>query len=319
MAIVYQTSDRVVLEEIESKKAVQTKYEYHGSFFAPCFSLPTDARKEMAVYSSTSNRVNQVVVGFYDPTDTQLLYVKVVRAFQVSSEKKAGIIQQLLKNKGVLDSEFIRLHAVTHGFTYSTEKDSQTQAFYSAELELPKSVRETFRNGKLRITDELNERSNMNLTDPGFAMNYRDAVLFGEQVFSDYGIEDIRMEGGVQKYSSAAECGFLQPRRRLFERDSKLRLGFNPETPIMRGVILHEIAHAIDLREFGGFSHGPSFVLVYCELFSKYTSLGFVECFDHFVAKGLKVANPIYSDQFFAFTEERRRHFQKLHREVVSE
>lgn len=318
MAIIYKTSDRITLEELESKAAVRTRYELHGKFFAPCFALPRDDRKEVAVYSSISQKVNQVVVGFFDPEDKELLYVKPLRAFQVSAEKKESIIQQLLKNKGVLDEEYPRLHAVTHGFTYSVEKDIQVQPFYSAEMDLPKSARAAFMNKRLRITDELNERTNMAPTDPGYAMNYRDAVMFGEQVLADYGIEDIRLEGGVAGFNSAAECSFLQPRKRMFERDSRLRLGFSPTAPITKGVILHEIAHAIDLREFGGFSHGPTFVLVYCELFGKYTSLSFVECFDHFVSRGLKVANAIYSDQFFAFPEERRRQFQELHREAFS-
>lgn len=319
MAIVYRTSDTISLEETETSQIRYSKLEQHGTFTAPCYKYLASNTPEYGVYSAPSSKNTQLIlVAHHNPSiESQSGIGYIVRGFTVAHRLVNNTIAQLLRNKGCLDNEFSRIHAVTHGFKYSIQLDSQNNKLYDAEHALYRLWDPINRGRRVKILEDLN--ANEEPDSPRWVFSQRDAVAFGEYVLAEYGITDIRLEGGTTLPGAAAECSVIAGNRRMyFARNCKMRLGFHPSLPITRGAILHEISHALDLREFGGFSHGPTFVLIYCELLAKFTSLQFVKSFDFFVSKGLKVTNPIYSDQFFSFDKRRRDDFKRLHQEETA-
>lgn len=328
MAIVYRTSDTISLQEIDPREPPTSNQVLCGSFTANylcSFAYDAVSGKQVvspntfAIYTISKAKINYIILASYAADKKEAGRLLYLRAWQVASHLLDNVVAQLIHNRGVLDVEYDRLYAVTHGFQYSINLDSQKQKLYDAEDKLPKSAYHALkRNAKYKTIQLLNEQNGMQPTDPGWAFDQRQAVMFGEMVLADYGLDEVRMSGGTMR-GAAATCSMLPGKRvMMFHRQYQLGLHFSEYLPICRGVILHEIAHAIDAREFGGFSHGPTFVLVYCELLGKYTSIGFEQAFDHFISYGVKVANPIYSDQFATLTKARRKSFRALSQQVAN-
>lgn len=330
MAIVYRTSDTIDVEEIDIDQAPRFEIVARGTFHANYLRLqPTiaaDGRMELgtnsfAVYTNTKGDIHHAVVATYEPDAKKRTNITLVRAWQTSAARLDSVVAQLVRNKGVLDEEYTRVAIATHNFQYNMMTDLQKDALYAAEDQLPKPAKHLLRAGRTPVyLEKLNADRRMEPTDHGYAMSSGEAVDFGEQVFADYGIHDIRLEAGTRP-GAAASCMIrdVGKRMRLFHRGYDMVLGFSPDMPIGRGIILHEIAHALDLREFGGFSHGPTFVLTYCELLSKYTSINFATALDTFINAGLKVANPIHSDEFHTLPKWRRAAFRKTYQESVDQ
>lgn len=325
MAIEYKTADIVQREVVDQpttfersvlQGTVNAPYLTHRQLQLDVSGNPVLDSRGRLVYEVTSSQFGVYTV---KAGKTNYVYLaamgngkrshidRAIRAFRVHDDMLENTVQQLLRNQGVLDSEYDRVYAVTHAFRYSTNIDPQKDGLYRAEDLLPRAHYNFMQTSRVKIRDTLNERFKLKETDPGFAMSQAEAITFGEKVLEDYGLDDIRLEGGNLSPTAAASCQVIDNNRNvMFGRNYKLRIGFSESLPICRGIILHEIAHAVEIREFGGFGHGPMFVLMYCELLAKYTSLNFAETYDHFVSHDLQVANAIYSDQFFTLPKKRR-------------
>lgn len=326
MAIVYRTSDMVTCEEIDPRTSPRNNPIMQGEIVAPYLrgavgELGTESGSTFAVYTVSTANLHYAIVAAVIKGDAlssepdRILYI---RAWQVAEALLVDTVKQLLRNRGVLDHEVKRVALVTNNFTYSTIKDVQKQRLYDTEDRLPNPAATSmnYSRGKRVIAEQVNNSLNLQPTDLGYIMSKNEAAEFGEQVFEHYGIDDIRLESGVSGFTAAAQCSLRNLNsdsyfhKRLFYRDYDMVLGFSPLVPICRGVILHEIAHALDVREYGGFCHGPTFVLLYAELIGKFTSVNFATAFDTFVNAGLKVANPIHSDQFYTLPKWRRHAFR---------
>lgn len=328
MAITYRTSDRIELEEVDIATVPTYGHEKHGNFVAkwlrtkrseytPQGIAVKTGRDTFAVYSIATDTTCHVVVAEWNPDDGENKTIRYVRAWQMSKDRRDGIVAQLLRNKGVLDKEVDMARVVTHNFLYSHELDSQAQKLYNAEDAFPCSAaRSMSRFNRNVIREKLNEDLNLRSRDHGYIMSPREAMLFGEEVLEEYNVDTIRLEMAQGRQNAAAFCQIKDRSRRMFQRDSHMVIGFSPFNPICRGIVLHEIAHSLDLIEFGGFSHGPTFVLMYCELLAKHTGIGFVQAIDHFTAMGVRVANPVHSDQFFAMPKNRRKAYRTMSREM---
>lgn len=327
VAITYRTSDRIELEEVDIATVPTYGHQKHGNFVAkwmktkrgeytPTGYVVKPGLDTFAVYSITTDTTCHVVVAEWNP-DGDNKTIRYVRGWQMNKERRDGVVAQLLKNKGVLDKEYEMARVVTHNFLYSFELDPQAQKLYSAEDAFPCSAaRSMSRFNRNIIRDKVNADLDLRPRDHGYIMSPRDAMLFGEEVLEEYNVDTIRLEMAQGAATAAAFCRIKDGNRRMFTRDSHMSIGFSPFNPICRGIVLHEIAHALDLVEFGGFSHGPTFVLMYCELLAKHTSIGFVHAIDHFTAMGVRVANPVHSDQFFAMPKNRRDAYRAMSREM---
>lgn len=294
MGIEYRTVSSIGLLEIDPRSIYLDNLQEHASFLAPYLVSPgMGTHTPFTLYSSRSGSTYHVFIGHRN-SDTRRYNVP--RAWHVAEDRVEIVIEQLRRNKGVLDSEWDRLHAVTHGFMYSTPLDVQAQALYTSESLLAKGMAYTPR--RHRIAEDNNMKQGLLPDDPAYLMTVNNAALLAEQVLLDYNILDIRCHSRRMLGNVLASCRLLNAQdSRLFDTASKLEIGFSADYHISRSTVLHEIAHALDKRIFGSMSHGPTFVLLYAELLGEYTSLTFEYAFTHF-HKTLKVANPIYSASF---------------------
>lgn len=326
MAIIYRTSDRIDIEEIDPEQAQINKVMMQGHFVAPYLQFtyygqdgkPAISDTQFAVFSSESGSLAYVLVGSLNLSQQTGSKNKVLRAFQVNKSLLDFTIQQLLQNKGVLGKEAEKISTATDEFKYSPILDVQKEALYERENRLPgASTYTTMRyRSKIDIAN-FNAQNHMRVSDPGYALTTAEATELAEEIIDEYGLSHCRvaLSQSMSSATAVAACRAIKPRLRLFDSIGKLEIMLHSYLPILRGILLHEFAHAIDVREFGTMSHGPTFVLLYAELLAKYTNLNFKDTLAFF-SKDLRVANPVYSDQFGKLDRDTRLMFRNRQREI---
>lgn len=325
MAIIYRTSDRIDVEEINPEQA-PIKVAMQGSFVAPYLQFPyydQDGKPaisdtQFAVFSSESGNLAYALIGSINLAQQTGSKNKVLRAFQVRKSLLDSTIQQLIKNKGVLDKEVETISTATDEFRYSPLLDMQKEALYARENRLPGASTYTTMHYRSKIDiANFNARHHMQVSNPGYALTPVEATELAEEIIDSYGLKHCRvvLSNSMSSALAVAACRATKPRLRLFDSAGKLEIMLHSYLPILRGILLHEFAHAIDVREFGTMSHGPTFVLLYAELLAKYTNLNFKDTLAFF-NKDLRVANPVYSDQFGKLDRDTRLMFRNKQREI---
>jgi len=306
MPIINKTTEVTEVTRVSTSglNFVPGEFEQVGAEFdAPYLAHSAESLnfKFAVVASSKTNRVG--VIGF-DGNKLKRNRILAARAWQVADSKRAAFAHQLQRNSGVLDAEYDRIRFITGNFQYSQIFDPQQYKMYRVEGLLPRSADRTLsQQDRHTIRDRLNAKLGLQPRDHGFIMSAQEAIDLSNEVFAMHNINNIDCFLAPAGAPYAAACrlrgvdgtkiGIWQ-----FDVGGKMQLNFNSGMRITRGVVLHEIAHALDRRKYGGWSHGPSFALTYAELIGAHTSIGFENALSHFLNNGLHVANPVSSPLF---------------------
>lgn len=314
MAIIESVLERQGFEEYRGDGSAELKVAIDRFSIASArFYMPFMSPMEMILLRqpAASPTSNIVVIAEQMPFSMKGKLIS-KRVFIVKSHLTEEFCNTLFRNNGLLDSEVERISVISSCGKYNVVDDIQASSFYDAEHSLMDG--NSLRTG-ITSADVHNERYPTNRPEKK-ALNPREAKELIEEVCEDYAMP--MLEVGRMPHQttgmSAVVAMCRTPKKTPFPHPTQARsILLNETLAILRSIVLHELAHAIDIYEFGAFGHGPTFIMIYCELLHTYAGMDFEKCIKHFEARGLYVANPIYSKEFKRLSKASREHYLAEH------
>lgn len=257
------------------------------------------------IYTARMSR-SQNLVGISDDLGKSF-----VRLFLIKDNVEQ-FLEELRRYNGYRKSEYKMGSAVTGGFSYSPFLDLQQNSFYTAENTLfdTNSIKGVTESKHGFIPEDINAKTGQGPEDPFYVMSAAEAKRFCHEVLHNEGFDPIQVKLEHEPKANFAARFVIENRNSFWlNGDNNCYIGISTRIPIYRFVLLHEIAHYLDMMEFKSLSHGPTFVLVAAELYSKYIrNMAFEHVYNHFeVVSNLKVANAIYSERFETLSPEMKK------------
>lgn len=312
MAIIESVLERQGFEEYRGQSAAELRvnksnfYVVSARFYMPFISpMEMVLLKQPAVIPTSDIIVIAEQIPFLEKGE---LVTK--RIFVVKVHMSQEFCAMLYRNNGLLDSEIERIAVAGQCGKYNVKDDLQAMKFYEAEEELMEGY--NLRTG-ITSADVHNERYPSNRREKQ-ALNTREAKALVEQICFDYAMPMLNVarmpHTTAGKQAIVAKC-MINSRPPFLHQAVADSILLNETLTILRSVVLHEMAHALDVYEFGAFSHGPTFITIYCELLHRYAGMDFEKSISHFESRGLYVANPIYSVEFKKLSNATRMRYQE--------
>jgi predicted metal-dependent hydrolase len=311
MAILQTALESEGLEELKPDSGHE-KYIASITHFSPigeAFYMPARSRSKSVIIHTQKATTHVLAVVNHKKFQNGILQSR--RIFAVKDWRFESVLNQFQRNKGWLDSEIERVQVASANGTYDLHADDQAMLLYAVERMVLGLT-----NGYISIgatsPEQYNSKSPTSQHNP--ALTAREVLNLIEEVCSDYYMPNIPV---IKEHLEISEKGVSVARcmsrstYSLMQKTTAESIQLNTQTIMLKSVILHELAHAIDVYEFGALAHGPTFIMILCELYHSYLGLDFENTYDCFVNSGLLVANPVYSNCFDQLKSKTQKHHKE--------